>query len=129
MATGDPGLFSFVLSIVRDFALAAKVMREADPREAVLRMSRALSPEAVAAIDHADQKEPAAGWLEAVRKCLEGADRRTRSLLAMRYRDGLSVAGIARRTKTTPAAVHSSLFRIRASLAKCVEGRLGAGRG
>ncbi len=54
---------------------------------------------------------------------------RTRSLLAMRYRDGMSVAEIARRTKATPAAVHSSFFRVRASMAKCVEGRLGAGRG
>jgi DNA-directed RNA polymerase specialized sigma24 family protein len=133
MASG--GAFAFVLSIVRDFTLAGKVMGEADPREAVLGMSRAgrreiaLSREAVAAVERADRKEPPGGWLEAVRKCLEGADRWTRSLLTMRYRDGMSVAEIARRTKAAPAAVHASLFRVRASLAKCIEGRLGAGRG
>jgi DNA-directed RNA polymerase specialized sigma24 family protein len=133
MVAGE--VFAFVLSIVRDFALAGKVMGETDPREAVLGMSRArrreiaLSLEAVAAVERADRKEPVAGWLEAVRKCFEGADRRTRSLLTMRYRDGMSVAEIARRTKAVPAAVQTSLFRIRASLAKCVKGRLGAGGG
>jgi DNA-directed RNA polymerase specialized sigma24 family protein len=127
--------FAFALSIIRDFALAEKVMRGPGPREAVLEMSRAglrgiaLSREAVEAVARADREEPAAGWLEAVRKCLEGSDRRTRSLLAMRYRDGMSVGEISRRTKATPTAVHSSLFRVRASLAKCVEGRLAEARG
>jgi DNA-directed RNA polymerase specialized sigma24 family protein len=89
----------------------------------------ALTPEAVRAVDGANQKESPRGWIEAVRMCLDAADRRTRSLLAMRYRDGMSIAEIARRTKTTPIGVQSSLFRARASLAKCVEGRLAAERG
>ena len=127
--------FAFVLSLVRDFTLAEKVMRDRAPREVVLGMSRtgrpaiALSPEAVQAVARADEKGPESGWHEAVRTCLEGADRRTRSLLAMRYQDGMSVAEIARRTKATPVALRFSLFRARASLAKCVEGRLEAGKG
>jgi DNA-directed RNA polymerase specialized sigma24 family protein len=124
---GSSELFALALSMVRDFAIAEKVMRARAPREAVLGMSRrgrreiALGREAVEAVLRADLREPSEGWREAVEGCLAQVDRRTRSLLGMRYRDGLSVKAIARRTKATPDAVLSSLSRARARLARLVE--------
>lgn len=118
-------LFAFVLSVVRDLELADRVMRERDPRAAVLgRRGNALTPGAIAAVDRAFAQEGATGWLEAVGKCLEDAGGQARSILAMRYRDGMSGAEIARRTKTTAAAVREALFRARAMLTRCAEGRL-----
>jgi hypothetical protein len=128
MVSNRSGLFAFILSVVRDFALAERIMREPEPREAVLRMSRgiALTPAAIAAVDLAAGREPESGWLEAVELCLDEAGGQARSILAMRYRDGMSGAEIARRTKTTATAVHEALSRARASLARCVEGRVTA---
>ncbi|HXX94179.1 MAG TPA: hypothetical protein VEN81_11140 [Planctomycetota bacterium] len=126
MAPSD--VFAFVLSIVRDFAEAERVMRGRTPREAVLERSRSgrgapvLGPEAVQAVARALEREPASGDPEAVRRCVEGTDRRTRSLLAMRYRDGMGVREIARRTKTTPDAVLAFLGRARSTLARSIEG-------
>jgi len=146
-------LFAFVLSIVRDFALAEEVLQEvavvvcdqwADfrpgtnfgawaariARNKIWNMSRAarrellLSPEAIEAVERAAEAEPEASGLEAVRQCLEGVGGRTRSVLVMRYRQGMSGAEIARRTKSTVTAVHMALSRARAALARCVEARL-----
>lgn len=150
-------LFAFILSIVRDFTFAEEVMQEvavvvceqwADfkpgtnfgawaariARNKIFNLGRvrrreiALSPEAIDGIERAAQAEPVTPWLEAVKLCLEGAGGKTRSVLGMRYRDGMSGAEIARRTKSTVTAVHMALSRARASLARCVEGRLAAER-
>lgn len=132
-------LFAFILSLVRDFALAEQVMREveaavgepfaiAKERISALGCEVALSPEAIQGIERAAQAEPATPWLEAVEACLEGAGGKTRSVLGMRYRDGMRGTEIARRTKSTATEVHKALFRARSTLARCVEGRLAAER-
>lgn len=146
-------LFAFVLSIVRDFAFAEEVLQEVavvvcdqwedfEPgtqfgawaariaRNKIFNMSRAarrelpLSPEAIEAVGRAAEAEPQAGGLDAVRICLDGLTARVRSLLTMRYREGMSGSEIARRTKTTVTAVHMALSRARSVLARCVETRL-----
>ena len=150
-------LFAFILSVVRDFALAEEVMQEVavsvceSPEESrpgssfgaraagiaratIVTLCRErgreipLGPEAIEGIARAAQAEPAANWLEAVRPCLEEAGGKTRSVLAMRYRQGMSGPEIARRTKSTAAAIHLALSRARSALARCVEGRLASER-
>lgn len=146
-------LFAFVLSLVRDFAFAEEVLQEvavvvcdqwADfapgthfgawaariARNKIFNLSRVarreipLSPEAVDAVQRAAESLPESSGLEAVRDCLDGVTARVRSLLSMRYREGLSGADIARKTGTTVTAVHMALSRARAVLARCVEGKL-----
>ena len=146
-------LFAFVLSIVRDFAFAEEVLQEVAvvvcdqwedfrpgtnfgawaariARNKVFNLSRAsrrellLSPEAIEAVGRAAESEPEGSSLDAVRNCLDGVTARIRSILTMRYREGMSGAEIARRTKTTVTAVHMALSRARSVLARCVETRL-----
>lgn len=146
-------LFAFVLSIVRDFAFAEEVLQEVAvvvcdqwedfapgtnfgawaariARNKVFNMSRAarreclLSPEALEAVGRAAETEPEGGSLDAVRMCLDALTSRVRSILTMRYREGMSGTEIARRTKTTITAVHMALSRARSVLARCVETRL-----
>lgn len=149
-------LFAHILSVVRDFAFAEEVMQEVAvaaceqgedfrpgtnfgawaariARNTIFNLGRSrrreipLSPAAIEAIERAAETEPATSWIEAIRKCLESSGGKTRSVLAMRYRDGMSGADIARRTKTTVTAIHAALSRARTALARCVEGRLAAG--
>jgi RNA polymerase sigma-70 factor (ECF subfamily) len=146
-------LFAFVLSIVRDFAFAEEVLQEVAvvvcdqwedfqpgtnfgawasriARNKIFNLNRVsrrellLSPEAIAGIERAAEAEPETSSLDAVRKCLEGVTDRIRSVLLMRYREGLSGAEIARRTKSTVTAVHMALSRARSVLARCVEARV-----
>ncbi len=139
-------LFAFILSLVRDFDFAEEAMREAalaiseqwadfkpgtdfgaraarTARDKVSRRAILLTPEAIAAVEKVAGEESQAGWPEALQRCLDRAGGQTRSMLAMRYRDGMSGREIARRTKTTPSAVHRALSRARRVLARCVEGR------
>lgn len=146
-------LFAYILAIVRDFNLAEEVMQEvavvvceqwADfrpgthfgawaariARNKIFNLNRAarkqilLSKESLEAVEKAVEETTPAGWIEAVKKCLELAGEKVRGLLTMRYRDGMIAAEIARRTKSTIPAVHMALSRARASLAECVEGHL-----
>lgn len=126
-------LFAFVLSLVRDFGAAEKAVREAaagggEDFGARIPGGTALSPSAIEGVRRAARAESPADWTGAVRACLEAAGGQARSLLTMRYRDGMSPEEIARRTKSTASAALESLSRARASLARCVEGRLGAER-
>ena len=146
-------LLAFILSIVRDFAFAEEILQEVAvvvcdqwedfkpgtnfgawaaqiARNKIFNLNRVsrrellLSPEAIAGIERAVEVEPEASSLDAVRKCLETVTDRIRSVLAMRYREGLSGAEIARRTQSTVTAVHMALSRARTALARCVEARL-----
>lgn len=146
-------LFAFILSVVRDFAFAEEVLQEVAvvvcdqwedfkpgtrfgawasqiARNKIYNLTRAskreilLSPEALEGIQRAAEAEPETGTLEAVGKCLETLAEGVRNVLAMRYRDGMSGAQIARKTNSTVTAVHMALSRARAALARCVEGRL-----
>jgi DNA-directed RNA polymerase specialized sigma24 family protein len=131
MATGESDLFAFVLSVVRDFSLADEAMRKiaggTSPKDAIARATRkkpvALSAPAIEGIERAREAVPAAGWPEAVRACLSETGPYARSVLAMRYRDGLSVPDIARRTKSRNGQVQAALCRARRALLGCVETR------
>lgn len=136
-----PNLFAFVLSLVRDFSAAEEVTARAAAslwrrageapagaefgawarklaRELLDPRLIALGPDAVEAVERATRAEP-----EGFRKGLEGLGRRPRSLLRMRYREGMRTETIARRVKTTLAKLHAALGRARASLAEGVRGR------
>jgi len=138
-------LFAFVLSIVRDFDVAEEVLQDAaaaagPPAGASLgawvRLARSklprdvsLSREAVDALERAVEAVSPADWLEAVRQYRESLSGQTRSMLRMRYRDGMSGAQISRRTKHPVSAVHQRLGRARAMLADRVRSRPGGGNG
>jgi DNA-directed RNA polymerase specialized sigma24 family protein len=122
----DSGRLSgFVLSLVRDFAAAEKILRDAatlDPaRERILGRTP-LSPAAVAAVAKAAELEARTYRAETLRTCLERLGGRLRSLLRFRYRDGRGVAWISRRTKATPSAVQRDLCRARGALARWARG-------
>lgn len=61
---------------------------------------------------------------EALEHCLDGLPKRSRSLLTLRYHDGLSMERIAATIHSTSGSVRVALFRIREALAACVERRL-----
>lgn len=149
-------LFSLILSLTRDFAFAEEVMQEvaivvcdqwADFRPGsnfqawAMRIARnkihnltrterrliLLSPEAIEGVERAAAEETSDGWLEAVHHCLETVEERSRMLLSLRYRKGQSGEEIARRLSMTVPAVHMALSRARASIGRCVQGRLAEG--
>ena len=146
-------LFAFILSVVRDFAFAEEILQEVAvvvcdqwedfkpgtnfgawaaqiARNKIFNLNRVsrrellLSPEAIAGIERAVEAQPETSSLDAVRKCLESVTDRIRSVLSMRYREGLSGAEIARRTNSSVTAVHMALSRARSALARCVETRI-----
>lgn len=63
---------------------------------------------------------------EALGHCLDGLPERSRSLVTLRYHDGLSMDEIASAVRSTPGSVRVALFRIREALAACIERRLAA---
>jgi RNA polymerase sigma-70 factor (ECF subfamily) len=142
-------LFAYVLSLVRDFSRAEEVLQEVAvvvcrqwrdfrpgthfmawalriARNKVFSLARAarreipLSPEALAALERASEDHAPAGWTDAVRDCLERLGEGMRTVLALRYRDGLSGRQIADRLGRTVPAIHMALSRARAALAECV---------
>lgn len=149
-------LFSLILSIVRDFGFAEEVLQEVAvvilnqwtdftpgtnfqawsmriARNKILNLGRAarreivLSPEALEGIEHAAASDSRLGWLEALRKCLDDVEGRSREILKLRYAENLGGEEIARRLKTTVAGVHMALSRARSAVGRCVEGRLAEG--
>jgi RNA polymerase sigma-70 factor (ECF subfamily) len=146
-------LFAFILSVVRDFAFAEEVLQEVAvvvcdqwedfrpgtnfgawaariARNKVFNLNRTsrrellLSPEAIQGIERAAEEQAESSSLDAVRNCLEGVADRAREVLSLRYREGLSGAEIARRTRSTVTAVHMALSRARTALSRCVQARL-----
>lgn len=61
---------------------------------------------------------------EALEDCVERLSARSRSLIRMRYHEELKIDQIADVIRSTPASVRVTLFRIRESLADCIERRL-----
>jgi len=149
-------LFAVTLSLVRDFGFAEEVLQEiavvicdqwADfkpgtnfqawairiARNKIYTLTRSsrrlilLSPEAMEGIERAAAAESRPGWLEAVQNCMEALEERARTLLSLRYQKGLSGQEIARKLQMPVTAVHMALSRARASLGRCVEGRLAEG--
>lgn len=65
--------------------------------------------------------DDAAGAVDRLRSCFEKLPKRLMDILRSRYFDRQSVTGIAGRTKSSPGAISSLLFRARKDLADCME--------
>ncbi len=65
--------------------------------------------------------DDAAGALDQLRSCFEKLPRRLMDILRARYFDRQSVNGIAGRTRSSPGAISSLLFRARKDLQACME--------
>lgn len=61
---------------------------------------------------------------EALEHCLDGLPPRSKTLVRFRYHDGMKIDQIAAAVRSTPGSVRVALFRIRDSLAACIERRL-----
>lgn len=61
---------------------------------------------------------------EALDECLERLPERSRSMIRLRYQDGLKIEQIAASIRSTPASVRVTLFRIREALAECIDRKL-----
>jgi RNA polymerase sigma-70 factor (ECF subfamily) len=147
-----PSLHSFILSIVADFPFSEEVFQEVAvvvcerwedfqpgtnfgawtrqiARNKIYSMSRAagravlLEPEAIDRIEQVHQEEDTRDRLGALRQCLGHLGKRPRKIFLLRYEQGLSGDGIARRMLTTVDAVHKILSRVRAELAACIDRR------
>lgn len=59
--------------------------------------------------------------------CMNEVHDRGRRALEARYRDNLAVKRIAEQMKTSPHAISVLLYKVKASLADCIEGKLRAG--
>lgn len=64
---------------------------------------------------------PADARREALDLCLTHLPDKSRTLLALRYEQGLSLAQVAERVHSTLDAVHKALSRIRIKLQECIE--------
>lgn len=67
------------------------------------------------------------GRKEAIAKCVEKLDAKRREILRLRYGTQLTLEDIAERTGRSVAAMKGLLFRIRRTLAQCVQERLAVG--
>jgi len=124
---GRSDLLAFVLAIVRDPGLAALALRRLPPgaesfqaaREAALEVCRRrkrrvpLSEAAIDALQHAASSSPDSLAPATLRSALGRVGGQPRSLLAMRYRKGMSLPLIARRVKETVHKTQQALHRAR----------------
>ena len=89
------------------------------------------SPETMEAILAAfDAEEPADSLHDAaLAACLGKLPDKSRTLVAMRYDEGLSLDAIARRIASTLDAVNKALSRIRSALRVCIEQQIAEANG
>lgn len=71
-----------------------------------------------------DRDDEGAGYLEALRRCLEQLRGRARAALRLRYEEGLGRSAIAERLELGESGVKSVLVRARRRLRTCVEEKL-----
>ena len=62
--------------------------------------------------------------VRALQKCVDQLEAPQRELVELRYKRNVAVNELARKLKRSAAALSMTLFRIRASLQKCLGGRL-----
>ena len=79
-------------------------------------------PAILAAYDRTDDQADARH--EALADCLSALPDKSRTLLALRYEQGLSLAQVAEQVQSTMDAAHKALSRIRLKLQECIERRL-----
>jgi RNA polymerase sigma-70 factor (ECF subfamily) len=68
--------------------------------------------------------EPGGDRLEALQSCLDGLEDTQRSLIRLRYADGVAVKDLAERFERNATAVSMQLLRLRAALMDCVDRKL-----
>jgi RNA polymerase sigma-70 factor (ECF subfamily) len=104
--------------------VAANKVLEEHRRRA--RSPLSFAPEVVEAIREAyDATEDRPGAREeALRECVRRMPEKSRTLLALRYGDGLKCALIARRLGHSVDAVYQTLSRLRGALEACIRQRL-----
>jgi RNA polymerase sigma-70 factor (ECF subfamily) len=61
---------------------------------------------------------------DALKSCLDNLEGRSRQVLELRYKRGLSSAAIATEMQLSSGAVRMLLCRVRDSLRRCIEGRM-----
>jgi RNA polymerase sigma-70 factor, ECF subfamily len=64
---------------------------------------------------------------DALSRCLDELDGRSRQVLDLRYADGMSTPQIAEEMKVTAGAVRMLLWRVRGALRQCIEEKLSEG--
>lgn len=114
--------------------IAAKMLLQWLDRGAgrVTHLASSLPLEAVASVlaayERTDdaQTGPADARREALDQCLTHLPEKSRTLLALRYEQGLSLAQVAERVQSTLDAVHKALSRIRIKLQECIERQMRA---
>lgn len=103
--------------------IAANKVLEEHRRRA--RSPLSFAPEVVEAIrDAYDATEQRPGAREeALRQCVQNLPEKSRTLLALRYGEGLKCTSIARRLGHSVDAVYQSLSRLRTALEACIRQR------
>jgi RNA polymerase sigma-70 factor (ECF subfamily) len=104
--------------------IAANKVLEEHRRRA--RSPLSFAPEVVEAIrDAYDATEERPGAREeALRQCVQNLPEKSRTLLALRYGDGLKCTSIARRLGHSVDSVYQTLSRLRTALESCIRQRL-----
>lgn len=115
-ALADP--WPTMRAIARRQALAA--LRRLKPQRQA--PSDAALAAVAAALSEADEQRVARQG--ALDRCLEALPADWRTLLDLRYRDGLAVSDLATRLRRRADTVSMHLHRLRAKLLDCIEGRL-----
>ncbi|MGE3803032.1 MAG: RNA polymerase sigma factor [Gemmataceae bacterium] len=85
---------------------------------------QALVDEALAEVAARCETEPGGDRLEALASCLEGLEESQRSLISLRYGEGVAVKELASRFERNATAVSMQLLRLRAALMECVDRKL-----
>lgn len=93
------------------------------------RLPAAMAPDTMEAIltafDETEEESPTWGERQAaLEDCMAELPDRSRRLLELRYRHGLSLHDIAAQVRSTLDAVNKALSRLRQALRECVERRL-----
>ncbi len=110
----------------RAWALKIARQKALEERELRGRAGNVLSPEALDVLAEGLEAEaPAlAPRAEFLQPCLGQLAGPSREMVDLRYRDGLSIAGLAERLRRSAAAIETALARVRRFLRECVEKKL-----
>jgi len=72
-----------------------------------------------------DEGNLAAGWLDAMRACLQELPEQARGLLLKRYVDGELAEALAAQSQIRADALRQKLLRLRMLVRRCIEGKMG----
>lgn len=121
------------LSDASGFPLWARKIARLEALNALRRKQRAPRPLDEAVLDVLDRQweasdETASPAADALRACLQRLPPRSRQLVEMRYRDGVSGRALAEKVSQPVNTVYVTLARVHRALAECIRGRLAPGK-